>query len=97
MKSIWMKVSGHIVEKRIIYLAQELIRKYDNSDIREVHLYVPSLKAGLDERAPSILSFYITAPEDTIDKIHDEVMNLLKQHDFVIIHCEKCESGVEEW
>lgn len=97
MKSIWMKVSGHIVEKRIIYFAQELIRKYENSDIREVHLYIPSLKAGLDERAPSILSFYITASEDVIDDIHTEIMNLLKRHDFVIIHCEKCENRIKDW
>lgn len=97
MKSIYMKISGHIVEKGVILAAQELIEEYENSDLREIKLYIPSLKAGIGERAPSTISFYLTAPEDTIDEIHDVVMRLLKENDIMVIHCEHCEDKKSEW
>ncbi len=97
MKSIYLKISGHIVEKGVILAAQELIKEYENTDIREIKLYIPSLKAGLDERAPSTISFYLTAPEETIEEVHDVVIKLLKESDIMVIHCEHCEDKKSEW
>lgn len=67
MRAVQFKVRGNIVEDRLILAVQEKIRDWEGCDIREINLYIPSLRAGMDRRIPSTATFILVAPRDIMD------------------------------
>lgn len=89
MRSIRFKVKGHIVEDKLFLKVQEKLRSREEFDIREIKLYLSSIRAGMDKKSPSIVSFYIVGPDDKMDELIDKTLKFMKEYGVEILEREE--------
>lgn len=84
-KSIKIKASGHVVERKIIDKLIDLVLRSSTGDIRDMHISIPTVAGGVGEKWTSFISFYLLADKEYLHELYNSVMDLLEANEFTLL------------
>ncbi|NOZ82582.1 MAG: hypothetical protein GXN98_02005 [Euryarchaeota archaeon] len=73
-----IRMVGHILEKGVIFELEKALRDVD-VEVMHVEVSFAALKAGVEEKMPSIMRFYLVGPEEERGKALEIVRNLAEE------------------
>ncbi len=84
-KSIRIKASGHVVERKIIEKLIDAVLKSEGGDLRDLHVSIPTIAGGVGEKWTSFISFYLIHEKEKLHGLYDKIIGLLEQNGFVLL------------
>jgi hypothetical protein len=69
---------GHILERGCIFKLSEVIKDID-VEVMHCEVSFAALKAGIEEKMPSIMRFYLVGPKEERQKAIKEIEKLAKE------------------
>jgi hypothetical protein len=86
MKGIEIKVSGHIIEKNLLYILYGSL-KDKKADITDIEISAATLKGDWDEKCPSIMKFKLVSfSDEELKRSYQEILSLLKENGCRLIY-----------
>ncbi len=73
-----VRMVGHILEKGVIFELEKALRDVD-VEVMHVEVSFAALKAGIEEKMPSIMRFYLVGPEGERRRALDIVKKLAEE------------------
>jgi hypothetical protein len=70
-----IRMVGHILEKGVIFELEKALRDID-VEVMHVEVSFAALKAGIEEKMPSIMRFYLVGPKEERGKALEIVKKL---------------------
>ena len=95
-KSMRIKASGHVIERKIIDKLINLIMRADGGDLRELVIRIPTIATGVCEQSASTITFYLVHEEDKLEGLYRKVIDLLQEDEFVIMDTDMQSGGDRE-
>ncbi len=80
---IEIRMIGHILERQIIFKLAEAIKDLD-VEIMHVDVSFAALKAGIEERMPSVMTFFLVGKEEDKKKALERIIELARENDIKI-------------
>lgn len=84
-KSIKIRASGHVIERKIVEKLIRIITMSDGGDLRDINISIPTIASGVGEKTTSFISFYLVHNEDKLNELYQQVIELLEEDEFVIL------------
>lgn len=75
-----IRMVGHILEKGVIFKLEEALREVD-VEVMHVEVSFAALKAGVEERMPSIIRFYLVGSEEERARATEVVKKIAEETD----------------
>lgn len=73
-----IRMVGHILERGCIFKLSEVIKDID-VEVMHCEVSFAALKAGIEEKMPSIMRFYLVGPKEERQKAIKEIEKLAKE------------------
>jgi len=73
-----IRMVGHILEKGVIFELEKALRDID-VEVMHVEVSFAALKAGIEEKMPSFMRFYLVGPEEERERALETVKKLAEK------------------
>jgi hypothetical protein len=73
-----IRMVGHILEKGVIFELEKALRDID-VEVMHVEVSFAALKAGIEEKMPSFMRFYLVGPKEERERALEEVKRLAEK------------------
>ncbi|WP_456475687.1 hypothetical protein [Candidatus Pyrohabitans sp.] len=73
-----IRMVGHILEKGVIFKLEKALRNVD-VEVMHVEVSFAALKAGIEEKMPSIMRFYLVGPEEERERAVEIIKKLAEE------------------
>lgn len=73
-----IRMVGHILERGVIFKLSEILKDID-VEVMHCEVSFAALKAGIEEKMPSIMRFYLVGVKEERDKAVEKIKNLAKE------------------
>ncbi len=73
-----IRMVGHILERGVIFKLSEILKDID-VEVMHCEVSFAALKAGIEEKMPSIMRFYLVGVKEERDKAVEEIKKLAKE------------------
>ncbi len=80
-----IRMVGHILERDVIFKLAEALKDVD-AEVMHVEVSFAALKAGVEERMPSIMRFYLVGSQQDREKALEIVRRVAEENDCKIEH-----------
>jgi hypothetical protein len=87
---------GHIIERNVVNTLYASI-KHTSCDIRDMSIYISSLKNDMNEQRPSEVNFSLVAMRGNVERTLKKVEKILKDYGFEIISSKKFNRPLEAY